>query len=722
MKQIIQNNKTSKLYVDEVPLPGLHKGMVLVENEFSLISAGTERSTVKMAQANLLNKAKQRPDLVAQVLQNIKKEGLHATINKVKTKLDSLKALGYSTSGTVIASLDKSGVFKAGERVACAGQDYASHAEIVSVPENLVVSIPENVSFKEASFTTLGAIAMQGVRQAEVNLGEKICVIGLGLIGQITCQLLKANGCSVFGVDIDNDLIKLANDLGADRAYNRNDNNLVSASENFTNGYGFDSVIITAATSSSDPIVLASEIIKKKGKIIVVGAVKMDIPRDPHFYRKELELRMSCSYGPGRYDNNYEELGNDYPYAYVRWTEKRNMESFLELLSQKKINVEPLITHTFNIEDAEKAYDIILGKIKEPYIGILISYTKNKEKFNSTVPVKTESLNDLNIGFVGAGSFAQSYLIPHVKTFGASLNIVVTSRGITSKNVAQKFGFNTCSSDIADIIDNRNINTVFVATPHDMHATQVMELLRGNKNVFVEKPLAVNYDQLKNIIGTKYQYNKPLMVGFNRRFTEVSKKIKEEFLNTEEPLFVNIRINAGFIPKDHWIQTAEVGAGRIIGEICHFIDLMQYFIGAEPTDVYAQSITSENSKITPYDNIAVVINFSNGSIGNLVYLANGNTSLPKEYIEVFGAGKIGTINDFKQGEIFNGNKKIKIKSSGKGHKQEINSFLTEMLAGNDAPISFRSICLTTLTTFKIIDSLQTSLPQKINADELFLLN
>jgi predicted dehydrogenase/threonine dehydrogenase-like Zn-dependent dehydrogenase len=719
MKQIIQNIKTSKLYVDEVPLPGLHEGMVLVENEFSLISAGTERSTVKMAQANLLNKARQRPDLVAQVLQNIKKEGLSATINKVKTKLDSLKALGYSTSGTVIASMDRSGVFKAGERVACAGQDYASHAEIVSIPENLVVKIPDNVSSKEAAFTTLGAIAMQGVRQAEVNLGEKICVIGLGLIGQITCQLLKANGCSVFGVDIAPGLVKLANDLSAGSAYSRNDTNLISASENFTNGHGFDAIIITAATSSNDPVELAAEMVKKKGKIIIVGAVKMDIPRDPHFYRKELDLRMSCSYGPGRYDINYEELGNDYPYAYVRWTEQRNMEAFLELLSKKKINVEPLITHIFKIEEAEKAYDIVLGKTIEPYIGILLSYTANREKFNSIVPLKTEPLNDLNVGFVGAGNFAQNYLIPHVKSFGASLNSVVTSRGITSKNVAQKFGFSVCSSEIGDITNNNNINTVFIATPHAIHATQVMELIKCNKNVFVEKPLAVNKEQLKNIIATKNNYNKPLMVGFNRRFADVSKIIKKEFSNLEEPLVINIRINAGFIPKEHWIQTAEVGAGRIVGEMCHFIDLMQFFTDAEPTEVYAQSITTENTKITSYDNIAVVINFSNGSVGNLLYLANGNPTLPKEYIEVFGAGKTGIIYDFKKGEFFKNNKKIKIKSSGKGHKQEVYSFLTEMKAGNDAPISFRSICLTTLTTFKIIDSLQTSLPQKIDVDELF---
>ena len=343
MKQVIQNFKTGDLYVDEVSVPTISSGFVMVENKYSLISAGTERGTVKVGKANLLGKAKQRPDLVAQVLQNVKKEGLKATLGKVKTKLDSLKALGYSTAGEIKASMDTQGYFKPGDRVACAGQDYATHAEVVSVPQNLVAKIPDNVTFKQASFTTLGAIALQGVRQAEPSLGDNVCVIGLGLLGQITCQLLKANGCNVFGIDLSNDLVELASKISAVKAINRSDNNLVKVAENFSNGYGFDSVIITAATKSNDPIELSSELARKKGKVVVVGAVNMDIPRNPYFYRKELDLRMSCSYGPGRYDVNYEEDGNDYPFAYVRWTEQRNMEAFLKLIASGAINLNPLI-------------------------------------------------------------------------------------------------------------------------------------------------------------------------------------------------------------------------------------------------------------------------------------------------------------------------------------------------------------------------------------------
>lgn len=716
MKQLIQNFKTGKLYVDEVPLPSISDGMVLVENKFSLISAGTEKSTVKVGQASLLGKAKQRPDLVAQVLKNIKKEGLSATLNKVRTKLDSLKALGYSTSGIVLASLDSDGKFHAGDRVACAGQDHASHAEVVAIPQNLMAKIPDNVSFEEAAFTTLGAIALQGVRQAGPRLGERVCVIGLGLLGQLTCQLLKANGCDVFGIDLSERLITLANEMNVAKALHRNDPNLVNACENFTDGKGFDSIIITAAAPTNDPVVLATELCRKKGKIIVVGAVKMDVPREPFFYKKELELKISCSYGPGRYDVQYEDLGSDYPFAYVRWTEQRNMEAFLGLISKGLVNVKPLISHTFDINDAEDAYDIVLSKNSEPHIGILLKYDSNEDKFRTSKIVKSNPLETINVGFIGAGSFAQSYLIPNVKKFGASLDTVVTSKGITAKNVAEKFGFNICSSDKKDVIGNTSINTVFIATPHSSHASLVMESLQSGKNVFVEKPLAISEEGLYQIIEVKSQHDHQLMVGFNRRFAPVSVAIKKEFENAGEPLVINIRVNAGFIPKDHWTQIPEIGAGRIIGEVCHFIDLMQFFSNAEPVNVYAQRIGSSNEKLMMDDNIAIVVKFKNGSVGNLTYLSNGDPSLPKELIEVFGAGKTGTIDNFQKGHLHSGNKVRSLKLAGKGHQQEVQAFLSSLKDGQGSPIDFRSICLTTLTTFKIIDGLKTGLPQEIDLD------
>jgi predicted dehydrogenase/threonine dehydrogenase-like Zn-dependent dehydrogenase len=713
MKQVIQNFKTGDLYVDEVPLPSLSKGMVLVENAFSLISAGTERSTLKVAQASLIGKARQRPDLVAQVIQNIKKEGLKATLEKVRTKLDSLKALGYSTSGHVIASMDSNSYFKNGDRVACAGQDFASHAEVICVPQNLVVKIPDNVSYEEASFTTLGAIALQGVRQADPKLGEFVCVIGLGLLGQITCQLLKANGCKVLGIDISETLLALAKKLGTDETINRHDENLRSVVTNFTNGYGFDSIIITAATSSNDPLELSAEIARKKGKVIAVGAVKLDVPRDPHFYRKELDLKLSCSYGPGRYDVNYEENGNDYPYAYVRWTEQRNMEAFLQLVDQGKINVKPLITHNFDIKDAEAAYDIVLGKVQEPHIGILLSYPQNERKLQTRFNVHSNPLKQINAGFIGGGSFAQSYLIPNVQSWGVSLDTVVTSKGITASNVANKFGFNHASSDPNDIISNSSINTVFIATPHNSHGRFVLESLKSGKNVFVEKPLAMTEIELEEIAKHCFQYGSNVMVGFNRRFSPAAVELQKEFKKIGEPLVINYRVNAGYIPKEHWIQNEEIGGGRIIGEVCHFIDLMQYFTGALPETVYAQCIQTDNNLIKNDDNIVINLKFTNGSIGTIIYVANADKSLTKERIEIFGGGKAGIINDFNSVELYYSGKSKILKLQGKGHKEEVYSFLEAINNGKEYPISFDSIYATTKATFKVFDSLYTGLPQDI---------
>lgn len=713
MKQLIQNFKNGELYVDDLPWPALNEGYVLVSNHYSLISAGTEKTSVSTAQASLIGKAKKRPDLVKQVIQNYKKEGLKATIEKVKTKLDSLKALGYSSAGVVLASMDTGNKFQPGDRVACAGLGYASHAEIVCVPQNLVAKIPDNVDTIDASYTTLGSIALQGIRQANPKLGENICVIGLGLLGQITCQVLRANGCNVFGVDVSKRMVEMVNSLNFAKALERGDPNLMVAAQNFTNGYGFDCVIITAAGPTNDPVELSAQILRKKGCVVMVGAVKMDIPRDPDFYQKELELKMSCSYGPGRYDTVYEEQGNDYPYAYVRWTEQRNMEAFLGLLASKTIDLKPLTTHTFAIDDAVKAYDLILGKVKENYVGIILSYPAEKATKTTEVKVNSLPVQKFNTGFIGAGSFAQSYLLPNAKQY-SSLDTVVTRNGMNAKNVAVKFGFNKASSEPTDILKNAGINTVFIATQHDTHASYVINCLKKDKKVFVEKPLAISQDELEKVIETYSSLENPaLLVGFNRRFADVSVHAKEVFKKVGEPLVMNFRVNAGFIPKDHWTQTS-AGGGRIIGEGCHFIDLMQFLTGAEPVKVYAECISTESSKIKNNDNVAITIKFSDGSVGNLVYTANGDKALPKEHFEIFGGNTVFIINDFQQGLLFQNNQKKVIKNSGKGHRQEVKAFYDAIAGGSPMPISFRSICLTTATTFRIVDSLSSGLPQEIN--------
>jgi polar amino acid transport system substrate-binding protein len=712
MKQLIQNFKTGELFVDDLPVPTLSEGFVLVENRFSLISAGTERTTVTTAQASLIGKAKMRPDLVRQVFQNYKKEGFKATFEKVRTKLDSLKALGYSSAGIVMASMDSSKKYQPGDWVACAGSGYASHAEVVCVPENLTAKIPNGVDFEDASYSTMGAIALQGVRQADPKLGEYVCVVGLGLLGQITCQLLKANGCIVFGIDVSQKMVDLANNTRAAEALQREDGKLMATIENFTGGYGFDKVIITAAGQTNDPIELSGQILRKKGVVIVVGAVKMDIPREPDFYKKELELKLSCSYGPGRYDVKYEEEGLDYPYGYVRWTEQRNMKAFLQLIERKVINLKPLTTHIFDINDAVGAYDLILGKRKEPFVGILIKYPENESKKSSEFKINSNQIRDINIGFIGAGSFAQSYLLPNAKLFG-SFDTVVTKDGINSKNVAQKFGFNHASSDPDSIINNDSINTVFIATQHDTHAKYVIQNLRKGKSVYVEKPLALNPEELDEIIKVYNESSSPvLMVGFNRRFADISQIAKNEFRDIGEPVLMNFRVNAGFIPQDHWTQT-KAGGGRIIGEICHFIDLMQFFTGSEPVKIYAECIDSQNDKLKNDDNISIIVKFKDGSVGNLFYTANGDKALSKERIEIFGGNSVFIIDDFKKGNLFRNNTEKLIKASGKGHKQEVEAFFKTIRSGDPMPISFRSLCLTTLATYKIAESLATGLPQTI---------
>jgi polar amino acid transport system substrate-binding protein len=715
MKQLIQDFKTGELYVDDLDIPAIAKGMVLVENSYSLISAGTEKSTVDVAKASLINKAKKRPDLVKQVIQNYKKEGLMATIQKVRTKLSSLKALGYSTAGTVVSSMDTNGKFAPGTRVACGGADYASHASFVSVPQNLVAKVPDNVSLEEAAFTTLGAIALQGVRQANPTLGEHVCVIGLGLLGQITCQLLYANGCKVFGIDISNASVEFTNKHKYAIAYNRADGNLKSTALDFSNGYGFDKVIITAGAPSNDPIVLATELLRRKGQIILVGAVPMEIPREPYFYKKELELKISCSYGPGRYDVKYEEEGNDYPIGYVRWTEQRNMEAFLDLLSMKKIDVKPLITHTFDIENGMDAYDIILGKRKEPYIGMLLKYSEASKKPVETPKTVVAGNGNPVIGFIGAGSFAQSYLLPNAKAGGA-LDTVVTRTGVNAKNVATKFGFANSSTNPDEILKKDSINTLFIATQHDTHAKYVVEGLKHNKAVFVEKPLALTYEELEEVRRTYTSQPNILMVGFNRRFSDVAVRAKKEFASVTEPLVMNFRVNAGFIPKDHWTQR-EPGGGRILGEVCHFIDLMQYFAGSDPVKVYAESIDSNNDMLENKDNIAVVVKFANGSVGNLTYVANGDKAMPKEYLEIFGGNVSFTINDFKSGLLYRNSKEVKIANQGKGHKQEVDAFLDAVKTGKQAPIDFHSLYMTTLVTLKILDSLSTGFAQTMDEVE-----
>ncbi len=706
MLQAIQYQKTGELHVKELPAPELKPKMIVVQTHASLISAGTERTSVSTAKASMLEKVRTRPDLVKQVVDMAKREGVMSTLEKVRTKLDSYKALGYSAAGVVMES--STDEFAPGDRVACAGGGYASHAEVIAVPRNLAVKIPEGVSFDEASFTTLGAIALQGVRQANVRLGEAVAVIGLGLLGQLTVQLLKAAGCRVIGLDINERQFDLAREFGADALVVSGPGALGSI-ESFTRGIGCDAVILTAGTSSNGPMELAIQAARKKGRVVVVGAVGMDIPRSP-FYEKELEITISCSYGPGRYDPNYEEEGQDYPVGYVRWTERRNMEAVLDLIAAGKLNVARMITHRMPITEAERAYDIITGKIEEPYIGIILNYPDRGDRAMArTIQVNQSAAKSgaLGIGFIGAGSFAQSYLLPTVKSAGSRLVAVATTTSVNARSVAEKFGFEEAATEADALLKRPEIDGVFVATRHDSHASYVVKALQEGKQVFVEKPLAITREELAVIRELAEAGRDRVMVGFNRRFSEPLRGIKRHFNGVGEPLSMLYRVNAGFIKLDHWTQ-AESQRGRIIGEGCHFIDCMQFLTGARPLSVYAAAIGSSNEMTRNADSVSITIRFSDGSVGTLVYLANGDPSIPKEYFEVFGGGRSAIMNNFRDLTLAQGRKTKVDKFNGdKGHAEEVKLTLQAMKSGGAMPIDFQSLYDTTLATFAAVESLES---------------
>ncbi len=704
MLQVIQYQKKGNIVVAELPPPKCIPGGILVRTHYSLISAGTEKSSVAKAQSSIIERAKKQPEDVKLVLDFIKKEGIFSTYQRVKSKLDSYKSLGYSASGVVIES--KSSNFKVGDRVAVAGAGYANHAELISVPENLAVKVPQDCDLKSAAYTTVASIALHGVRQADVRIGEKVAVIGLGLIGQITVQLLKASGCKVIGIDINESLFERAKSSGADMTCKSNDEsrNIIKS---FTSGLGCDSVLITAGTSSNQPIEFALDICRKKGKVVIVGAVGMNIPRTP-FYMKEIDLKISCSYGPGRYDTYYEEKGIDYPFAYVRWTENRNMSSILELLADKKLNFEFLTTHTFNLLQAESAYNLVTGKVSEPFIGILLEYSTEKElKYNYVNLRKIEPADNLNVGFIGMGAFARNYLIPAVKEYGVKLTGVASQNPVNARSSAENLGFDFYSADGDDIINDDRVNLVFVASRHDSHFDYVLKSLKTNKPVFVEKPLAINQLQLDELSQSIQLNNHRLMVGFNRRFSKTFKFIKDFMANRSEPMVISYRVNAGLIPKSHWVQQIEQG-GRIIGEVCHFIDTMIYLTDSKPTIVSAMAISSSNSEINDDDNISINIQFSDGSIGNIIYHANGDSLLPKEYCEVHCMRQSVIMNNFEIVTTYANQKRKDIKSDGKkGINEEIKLFLDAVKNGKEMPISFEDIYLVTKTTFAVNESLRT---------------
>ncbi len=703
MLQLTQKLRSGEMQIQELPLPQLGQGMVMVKNHYSLISAGTEGSTVKAARKSLIGKAKERPQQVKQVFEVLKNQGVIQTYRAVIKKLDAYSPLGYSSAGEIIEVADDVTEFKVGDRVACAGLGYASHAEIITVPVNLCIKLEENADLSQACYNTLGAIALQGVRQADLRLGENCAVIGLGLIGQLACLQLKASGVRVVGIDVSESAVKIAASHCTDLALVRNNPGINDKIEELTNGLGVDAVIIAAATPSLDPVNFAGAIVRKRGTVVILGDVPTGFDRDPFYYKKEISLKMSCSYGPGRYDLNYEEKGIDYPAAYVRWTEKRNMEAFQKLISSRSIDLSYLTTHTFKFDDAPLAYDMITNR-SEPYLGIVLEYDVTKTPKQKKIIVgSTSKTGKINIAFVGAGSYAQGSLLPNLPN-GADVvrKGVITNSGTTSKRVAERFKFEFCTSDENEIIKNPEINTLFIATRHDSHAQFVIKGLENDKNVFVEKPLCLNLDELEQIESLVVESGKRVMIGFNRRFSPHSALVKKKIGSGKMSMIY--RINAGNIPADSWIQDMKIGGGRIIGEACHFIDLMVYMCGSVPVKVMASALP-DNQGLN--DTVNLIIEFQNGSTGVVAYYANGAKSLKKEYFEVYAAGTTAIINDFKECSIYGSGKpqKSKLLAQDKGQKNMIEQFIGHLKEGV-SPIPMDQIFATTKATFAAIKSIQ----------------
>lgn len=731
MLQVVQHQRTGQITTVELPAPSCINGGVLVEVAHSLISAGTERSSVQKAQSTLIQRALKQPQEVGKALDSLRKEGIAATLRKVNTALDAYKALGYSASGTVVETTCKE--FNVGDRVACAGSGYAYHAEYITVPKNLVVKLPNSVSTEDAAYTTLGAIALQGVRQARLEFGMNVAVIGLGLLGQLTVQLALGAGCRVLGLDINDELCARAKTLGADAVLRSTKENLRQIDE-WTHGIGVDAVIIAAATESNEPIELALEISRKRGVVVIVGAVGMNVPRSP-FYEKEIDLKISCSYGPGRYDPIYEEHGVDYPIGYVRWTENRNMQAFVHALEKKLVDVSTMTTHRFMLEQAEAAYNLITGKVREPYNGILLSYHQHSKAVVRTVERsrgvykvqdKRSHLRnqyrtpELALGCIGAGSFAVAHLLPALQKEAVRFVGVATTSPVKAKTVADKFGFRLMTTSAEELLAHHEVNTIVCATRHDTHAEIVVSALKAGKHIFVEKPLAITAEQVeaidaafrqsRNESGSHSQDvgNHPiLMVGFNRRFSAPLTRMKEFLSDSNAPMTILYRVNAGFVPQEHWIQDLAQG-GRIVGEGCHFIDCMAYLTGAIPVKVFAEAVSTANRKAQQHDVVVITVKLSDGSIGTLHYYANGSQQIGKEYCEVHSAGKTVIMDNFKTLTLASGKRIQQHKFNGtKGHAEEIHAFVEAVRAGLASPIEYEVLRAVTVATFAAEESLQT---------------
>mgnify|MGYP001163430801 CR=1 FL=1 len=718
MKQVVHSLRSHEIQVEDVPAPYCRPNGVLVSTVASFISNGTEREIVKRGGTGLICQALERPELIRMVMRRVRSQGISQVAATIRSRMDIPSPLGYSSAGMVMEIGAGTQGFAAGDRVACAGAGFAAHAAINWVPQNLCVKIPGEVSFEEAASVALGAIALQGVRIAGVRVGERVAVIGLGLAGLLTGQILKAAGCLVIGIDPDLERAQLARELAFDEVYS---SQAVRGSEPLGNGPGCDAVILTAATPSRQPVELAGELARDKGIVVVVGDVRVDVPREL-YYKKELQIRYSRSYGPGRYDAGYEEQGRDYPLGYVRWTEKRNMEAYLALIAAGKVRVLPIITHRFPVESAGSAYDLIAGRAVERHMGIVLNYP-HVAPFEKRVAVRASGRRKSNlplgerplrIGWIGAGNFSRSILLPALRRIeGIKLVGVANASGISAKAVARRFGFEYCATEAEQVLSDPGIDIVFIATRHHLHAAMVAAGLEHGKHVFVEKPLCVSEEEIA-LIRPVYEGSLQILgVGLNRRFSRAARESARFLEGQRGPLSILYRVNAPALPPEHWAVDSAQGHGRILGEFCHFVDFIQFLTQALPVRVQAWPMPQSTGSVE--DNFEARIEMNDGSSAHVSYLSAGASTLPKERIEAHGAGRTVVVDDFRKCVFLNSHRArtLRLIRQDKGHEAEMRAFIQAIRQGGPSPIHFASLAATTLATLKIRESLLTGEPKLV---------
>ncbi len=714
MKAVTLNVDGGRTEVADVPAPQLQPGGVLVRVHRSLVSIGTERAAIKMSKGGPLAMARARPDLARKVLNKAKQEGYWGTYKVVRNLIKSPMPLGYSCAGVIEEVGGEAGDLRVGERVACAGLGFANHAEIDYIPRNLVARVPENVSFDDASFVTIGAIVMQGVRLARLELGETVVVLGLGLLGQTATQIARASGAVVVASDPDPARVQLALELGAHHG-DHDTSRLREIVQSLTGGHGADAVLICAATKSDGPIRQAAELSRLKGRVVVVGDVGLGIERRPYF-EKELDLVISRSYGPGRYDPQYEVHGVDYPLPYVRWTEQRNMQSFLDLVARGAVRPGPLVTHRFPIDRAEEAYRIVGGEDQQPAIAIVLEYPERElpRRIDLGTAKRKPREGAVRLGVIGAGQFAKGVLLPAFRAqSGVAFRGFCTASGVTSRNVAENFGADYCTSDAQELIADPDVDAVVIATRHDEHARLAAAALRAGKAVFVEKPLALTPAELDDILAAALESGSPLMVGFNRRFAPLMVECRDFFHGRAGPLFATYRVNAGQFPAEHWVHDPRLGGGRIIGEGCHFVDALCFLTDSLPVRVHAETFGAAGA--VPRDSATITLRMSDGSVGTIHYLAEGDASVSKEYLEVYGGGRTAILDNYRTLALHRGNKRRmrRLMNQAKGHTEEVAAFVRAVRDGTPMPIGLDTLVAVTRATFAVHRSLDTGAPAEV---------